>query len=169
MKTSSDIESILNPDPVSFYLHSHRWGNFNPYDSAVLWWGPTNEILVEKNGGSFSPSTGYYQGTFDVVVPWNETVGGYAWQIWARTAAYSEGRSSVSADFSNTINISQFQLADGTILTDRDVTFDSGRTISSTVSTVPEPTSMALFGLGSLSMGVMVRRRKRRIHGNRAA
>lgn len=64
-------------------------------------------------------------------------------------------------DASNTLTLQSFEEEDGTTV---NVAFESGlRPTSEITSVVPEPASMALFGLGSLGIGVVVRRRKRQL------
>lgn len=96
---------------------------------------------------------------------YDNTLGGYGMNLYA--SAYTSGHNYTSspggigvADFGGTIRLTGVTLTDGNAVPGG-MTFDSGFTLGTTASPVPEPTSLAIFGLGS----VLVVATRRRAHG----
>lgn len=96
---------------------------------------------------------------------YDNTLGGYGMNLYA--SAYTSGHNYTSslgglgvADFGGTIRLTGVTLTDGNAVLGG-VTFDSGFTLGPTASPVPEPTSLAIFGLGSVLV-VATRRRAHR-------
>jgi hypothetical protein len=84
---------------------------------------------------------------------YDNTLGGYGMNLYASayTGAhnYSFRGGHGVADFGGTIRLTGVTLTDGHAVPGG-VTFDSGFTLGPTVAPVPEPTSLAIFGLGSV-------------------
>jgi hypothetical protein len=97
---------------------------------------------------------------------YDNKLGGYGMNLYASayTSAhnyYFRGGRGV-ADFDGTIRLTGVTLTDGNAVPGG-VTFDSGFTLGPTVSPVPEPTTLAIFGLGSVLMVAARRRRSSRV------
>jgi len=153
------IETTTNP--IDFFT-----GTFVPRDSfpleATVYFGnqqqgspglpPGFEGFVARGSfGSSWDSVNFvgdqFTGRFHIVTPFNPALGGYGWGV--SLSAWSFGRGgSAEADALSTLRLESVTLPDGTPIR---VTFDSGLRFG-VQQAIPEPATLALFGIGSVAL-----------------
>jgi hypothetical protein len=170
------LRNIDNPFSGTAIPEANRYGNALPL--SEVWAGGNN-----PGGGFFVSGDNTNAPTYEArnlqsgagAVSWDvlfdlrydNTLGGYGMNLYASAKTSTgnyfarPGRLGGVADFEGTIRLTGVTLTDGHAVPGG-VTFDSGFTLGPSVGPVPEPTSLAIFGLGSVLMVAARRRRSSR-------
>lgn len=107
----------------------------------------------------------HFTGSFHIDAPYNATLGGYDWGVVLTVRADAiRGFLDIVAEKPTWAEVGSLQSIALRSVIDPDgnpiaVTFDSGLSLQS-ASTVPEPTSIILFGLGAIGLGFVAARRR---------
>ncbi|HBE67026.1 MAG TPA: hypothetical protein DDW52_02655 [Planctomycetaceae bacterium] len=108
------------------------------------------------------PNVANFWATKTVTLPYDANIGGYDFQTWSVALSQVVGRTGfLDTDFSNSFGISEVRLTDGTVLTDADIRFDSGFTLTANQA-VPEPSSLAVVAAGLIGTTILGSQRRRR-------
>ena len=165
--------------PLPQYLEEARVGITNtvvpigpgqPPTNAANAGGSASEVLIikaspDENGNifatsntnhlSYSATSGNIVWDASFLVSYDPTYGGYHFNLYASDYTRAITFTDVTADFSNTFQLTAVTQADGSALTGP-ITFDSGFQLQS----VPEPSSLVCAGTGlMMAMAYVIRRR----------
>lgn len=121
--------------------------------------------IFSASGQSFSsfswdPTSGFFEGDIEFRSSYKDTYGGFGFTAVMATLTEAEGGTAL-ADFSNSLTFTGITDSNGNLLNSSDYSFDSGFKPSGSTGVVPEPTSLAIFGVGALGMIGFGRRRKK--------
>lgn len=100
---------------------------------------------------------GRFTGTFHLDTPYDADIGGYAWSV----IAVSQSIAFAGSAYSDAMGTLKFTAVTDTEGNPLDVTFESGLRFANLPQPVPEPSSLALLGIGGLIGGVRCVRRRR--------